>query len=631
MPSVSGRVVFDINRNANISGAVTGIAGLPVALQNTVTFYTVAAMTGTLGEYTFLNVPAGSYKIIESYALQGAVPTPADFAAASYRVLPPARTPPIGDVPSPPPGATIVDCVTPNTILITVAAADIANQYIFNGSVAYIPLSTGLDPCVTVSPQNVVLSEDGGTFSQFAAGTAANPYPDISPDFSYVVPDPSKYTSTDGEFTIQNTMNNAMSNVIGAWWRISDHTADNETGRMMVVNENNPGSVIFRIVVPINLNSPCLFSAWITNLFRVAGYPGPQFAVRVIDTEGNPICEAPLGFEIPVSTAYPVWQEIGSVVNSLQNTALTIEFFSEGEAAIGNDFAIDDIGLMPVTLPQLALVKSADRAVAVTGDIVTYTVLMSNYCTMPLSNVRFWDYLPRGLEFISGSVNVNGSAAPFANPLVGFDVPDIAGGTTLLVTFEAVAAYLPCPNPAFKRAEIRYLYTPVSGDIADLYTLISNEVPLFVEVPNPVCDLEIRKTANPQTVHPRDTVTYTVTVSNNGPDDADGVLLMDFMPRGIRSPLFSLDGENWQRWCGFYSAGTLASGASFTVFIKGSVSSCARKIITNTACVTSCTAELNPENNVAAAAVEVDFCLRTPITCCGCGRSGFCTCGNSEK
>ena len=83
-------------------------------------------------------------------------------------------------------------------------------------------LNVELDPCCAVLSDNLATDADDGTFGGFPAGTAANtgtatnPYPAISPDFIYVEPDPSKYTPIDGELTIQNIMNNAMSNVIGA-------------------------------------------------------------------------------------------------------------------------------------------------------------------------------------------------------------------------------------------------------------------------------------------------------------------------------------------------------------------------------------------------------------------------------
>lgn len=61
------------------------------------------------------------------------------------------------------------------------------------------------------------------------------------------MPNPATYTPDDGEYTVQNIMNNAFSNNLGAWWRIADHTIGTETGRMMVVNGFNPGSVFLEI------------------------------------------------------------------------------------------------------------------------------------------------------------------------------------------------------------------------------------------------------------------------------------------------------------------------------------------------------------------------------------------------
>lgn len=54
-------------------------------------------------------------------------------------------------------------------------------------------------------------------------------------------------------------MNNALSEAIGAWWRIADHTAGNETGRMMVVNGSDPGAVFFRDTVMVQPNTKLPF------------------------------------------------------------------------------------------------------------------------------------------------------------------------------------------------------------------------------------------------------------------------------------------------------------------------------------------------------------------------------------
>ena len=142
-------------------------------------------------------------------------------------------------------------------------------------------------------------------------------------------------------------MTDALSQQIGAWWRVADHTQGNETGRMLVVNGYNPGAVFFRAEVAVEPNHYYLFTAWILNLFKVTGYPDPELGVRVLDQAGNPLYAATLGALIPVSPNAPEWKQIGSVLSSQENTRLTVEFLSEGPEVIGNDYVIDDIALSP--------------------------------------------------------------------------------------------------------------------------------------------------------------------------------------------------------------------------------------------------------------------------------------------
>ncbi|MFR9232304.1 MAG: hypothetical protein ACLVLH_04545 [Eisenbergiella massiliensis] len=129
---------------------------------------------------------------------------------------------------------------------------------------------------------------------------------------------------------MQNIMNNALSEAIGAWWRIADHTAGNETGRMMVVNGSDPGAVFFRDTVTVQPNTNYLFTAWILNLFKVTGYPNPELGVRILNPEGDVLYSATLGALIPVNTNAPEWKQIGTALNSRNNTSLTVEFLSEG-------------------------------------------------------------------------------------------------------------------------------------------------------------------------------------------------------------------------------------------------------------------------------------------------------------
>jgi uncharacterized repeat protein (TIGR01451 family) len=612
MATVSGQVIFDRDRSSNISAGDSGIANVPVVLQNIATGARLVVLTDASGNYAFINVPNGDYRIVEAFGTAGGVATPGDFTNAVIGPVPTAAVPPISFVTNPPPGTTNLDNTVPNTLLITVTGPDITNQNILNGPVIYTPIQTILDPCTTVSDINLITDADNGTFGFFPPGTPANtgpaiePYPEVTPDFTYVVPDPTDFTPIDGEYTVQNIMNNALSNQIGAWWRIADHTTGNETGRMMVVNGFNPGAVFFRSTVPVTPNTNFLFSTWILNLFRVTGFPPAQLGVRILDQNGNVIFQQALGVLIPVNTNAPEWREIGTVINSLNNTQITVEFFSEGEAVVGNDYAIDDVSLREIIVPVFTPVKTSNTSTANVGDVVTYTVQLTNTCTSPLTDVFFRDIIPNGLSFIPGSLTVNEVPNPGADPNTGFALPDVAGGSTVVVTFEVSVEAIPNPNPAINIATIDYSYTPVEGGIPGDFSQESNPVPLLVEEAPAEADLSVVKSSNEPIATPGELFSYTIVVTNLGPNAAESVLLTDIIPASILNPQFSIDGGvTFQPWTGSLNLGTIEAEGVRTIIIRGTISPTATGVITNTATVSSPTPDPNPGNNTSTVETPV--------------------------
>ena len=533
MATITGSVLFDRDRSATRSSGDAGLPGIPVVLQNLDTGARCTVFTDQAGDYAFLHVPAGAYRLVQAPYETDGLPSPADFSGAAVGPVPVGGNPPISAAPKPPAGATHLDAVTPNTRFLTVTGADIGEQTFLSGPVIYSPIETILDPCAAVSEENLLEAADRGTFGTFPPGTPANtgaptePYPGVTPDFSYVLPNPAVYTPAGGEYTVQNLMTDALSQQIGAWWRVADHTQGNETGRMLVVNGYNPGAVFFRAEVAVEPNHYYLFTAWILNLFKVTGYPDPELGVRVLDQVGNPLYAATLGALIPVSPNAPEWKQIGSVLSSQENTRLTVEFLSEGPEVIGNDYVIDDIALSPIQVPLFLPVKTADRQVITVGETVLFTVRLTNACQSPLTDLFLQDQLPSGFSFVPDTVQVNGTPFPAADPQLGFGLPDVRGGETITVSFQAKADALPVPNPAWNRADLRYAYTPVEGGIPIPFPVSTNEVPVLVLE---AADLAVEKTAAPDPVDPGAPLTYTITISNAGPSPARDVTLTDPLP-----------------------------------------------------------------------------------------------------
>jgi uncharacterized repeat protein (TIGR01451 family) len=591
----------------------------------------LAVNTDANGAYVFAGVPDGNYRIAEAFGTI-ATASPGNFSAAMAGDPVKAAFPPISYAPNPPANATNLDAVTPSTLLVTVSGTDLTGQDILNGPVRYTPIQTITDTGVIISPQNLITSADAGTFGAFPQGTPANTgmpapaYTDIGTEFQYALPNTVGITPAFRQYTVQNIMNDATANVQQTWWRIADHTSGNETGRMMVINGDAPGSVIFEQMVAVRPDTYYLFSSWILNLSKSAALADPQLGVAVLTADGGVLYRTTLGALIPMDPDTPEWKQIGTVLNSRNNSSLTVRFISMGPEAYGNDYAIDDIALNEVSVIAYTPQKSAGSSAVNVGDTVVYTVTLANTGMNPLTDVTVRDAVPDGFVFVPGSVVVNSLPNAGADPNAGFAVPDIPGGGTLTVTFSAAAEHIPAVNPALNTAQLSYSYSPVRGGIPDTYTLKTNDTPVQIRKPDdppppppppppeePRAGLSVTKTAYPCAVTPCGYITYTITVTNEGPSEAADTVLTDKIPQELFSARYSADnGRTYKAWSGSLPLGTLPAGASVTVLIRAAVRQCVLCCsVTNAAEAASATPGSNPVSNRAEVRTMIVYARQT--------------------
>ncbi len=120
-----------------------------------------------------------------------------------------------------------------------------------------------------------------------------------------------------------------------------------------------------------------------------------------------------------------------------------------------------------------------------------------------------------------------------------------------------------------------------------------------------VADLSITKTDSPDPVAALDTLTYSVTVSNAGPDGATGVVVTDTLPAGVSSAVTSgcAEDPNGVPAC---TLGTIAASGMASYTIAVTVGTGAAGEITNTATVSSDAIDLESANDTATATTTVD-------------------------
>ncbi|MDW8425437.1 MAG: DUF11 domain-containing protein [Meiothermus sp.] len=119
--------------------------------------------------------------------------------------------------------------------------------------------------------------------------------------------------------------------------------------------------------------------------------------------------------------------------------------------------------------------------------------------------------------------------------------------------------------------------------------------------PAPKVDLAVSKTAAQPRATLNQTVSYTLTVVNNGPDAATNVVLTDVLPEGLSNP--RTEGAERRDNLLTWRVGSLAPGERRTFSVQAAAT--AVGALVNRAEVRSSEEDTNPENNRAQARLEV--------------------------
>jgi uncharacterized repeat protein (TIGR01451 family) len=220
----------------------------------------------------------------------------------------------------------------------------------------------------------------------------------------------------------------------------------------------------------------------------------------------------------------PVWDNFDTVTSAYHISGfIRVRIIAEapnGISLVGNDPFIMATYLGPVDLtqcPLLSITKVGPSAVTA-GDLITYTLTVSNGNGAIASNLLITDALPAGTSYIEGGSLVGG--------VVSWTVPSLAGSQSLTRTFSVTAGQT-ITNSLYRVSQEFYLggtgLYSATGQ-ASVVTVV--EPPVVVE-PTPV--LTITK-HGPATATTSSLITYTLRVTNSGNLTATYLIITDALP-----------------------------------------------------------------------------------------------------
>ncbi len=247
-----------------------------------------------------------------------------------------------------------------------------------------------------------------------------------------------------------------------------------------------------------------------------------------------------------------------------------------------------DTAAATLLIPALTIAKTPDGGTATAGGTASFTVLVRNTGAVTASNLVIEDTLPRGLSYRAGDAT--------AAPTTGF-AERSASGSTIVWTVASLAA----------GADVTItIPVSVAADVLDGTTLRNVASVRSDEQPDPIDDdgtLDVEARADVAVVKtgattyvPGEQYSWTLRVSNNGPSDAQNVVLSDPLPSGVT---YVRDDAGCTVAAGVVrcALGTLAAGASRTIALTVRTDPALTGRLVNTATVSTDTPDVDPSND----------------------------------
>ncbi|OFD47158.1 DUF11 domain-containing protein [Bacillus mycoides] len=264
-------------------------------------------------------------------------------------------------------------------------------------------------------------------------------------------------------------------------------------------------------------------TTFVPNSILVDGIPRP---------DENPITGIALDIILPNNTIIVTFQvNVVSIPsqNNINNIAVIhYEYQPEPSAPpISETISSNSTNIQFIDAILIAT-KSANKVLANIDETIEYTVLIQNNGSTTTNSIFFTDTIEDGTIFIPGSVIVNNTVLPAADPNIGFSIPNIASGQSTTITFQVSVTNLPAVNPTPNTANIVYdfIFNPDFAPIQKSTT--SNTT--FVQIND--ADIVSLKTVDLTSVTIGDILTYTTTLTNTGNTDATAVVFTDNIPDG---------------------------------------------------------------------------------------------------
>jgi uncharacterized repeat protein (TIGR01451 family) len=262
-------------------------------------------------------------------------------------------------------------------------------------------------------------------------------------------------------------------------------------------------------------------------------------------------------------------------------TATLIGALSGGTTATG------DMASAAVPAPNLAITKTDGVSTVYRGGPVTYTIVVTNSSAYPVTGT-VTDTVPASVTAVTwtcaASAGSTCTAASGAGNAINTSATLLVGGTATYTVSGTVSAAASGTLTNTANVAVPAWLTdsnPANNTATDTDTI------------NPNANLAITKTDGRANITAGSTVTYTIVVSNAGPDASNGSIVTDTVPATVTGVTWTCGTPTGGATCGAASGSgnaisttaNLPAGSSLTYTVTGTLAVSATGTLSNTATI----------------------------------------------
>ncbi|MCW2120516.1 Ig-like domain-containing protein, partial [Flavobacterium sp. 7A] len=276
----------------------------------------------------------------------------------------------------------------------------------------------------------------------------------------------------------------------------------------------------------------------------------------------------------------------GTAGKTIVNTTTAAKGNQSDPTTLGDDL---NESIVVQNSADIVLTKIVDNNTPNIGDIITYTVTVTNKGSIDVTNLVIKDKLPGGLTFFSATPGIGVWSEP--NWTIGTLLPG-EKGTIILKAIVGLDQGGRVLLNTVTNTQDQFDSNTTRDDPSESLTVTG-------------LDLGVLKTVSNETPNVGETITYSIKVTNNGFSDATSVAITDRLPVGVTYVSSAADVGLYNNGSGLWSIGNLANGSIATLTIKATVNpgTFGSTITNTTSAVTSDQADSNVGNNIGTVSI----------------------------